>query len=264
MKKLSLHSLLLISLLLLTTHALSAQADQAKNIVGKDLSYKIGQQSFTGYLAYDAAQDGKRPAVLVVHARMGIDQFTKDRVEELAKAGYIAFAVDMYGADRRPETVEEARKLTAEVAGNAQLIKQRFNAALNVLKRQPQAQSSETAAIGYCFGGGIVLNMARIGTSVRGVVSFHGSLNTGIESGRSIRPSVLAFQGDGDPAAPQRVREPFEKEFSNKASGFQFVLYPNLPAHNFTDPNSRTYYEAEAMDAWKQSMAFLNKIFTRR
>jgi dienelactone hydrolase len=144
------------------------------------------------------------PGVLVVHEWRGINAYAKKRAEDLAKEGYAAFAVDLYG-DGIEIPQSEARAKSGEIGSDFPLIESRFNAALELFSAYEQVDASKIGAIGYCFGGGIALNMARMGTEIAGVVSFHGSLNTGLTaSPGDIKTKVLAIQGDQDPVAPYR------------------------------------------------------------
>ena len=123
--------------------------------------------------------------------------------------------------------------------------------------------SNKIAAIGYCFGGGIVLNMARMGSQIKGVVSFHGSMNTGLSAKEGeIKTRILAFQGEGDPAAPLATRTNFTNEMDNAKAKYKYVIYPGVNAHNFTNPAGSTYYQKEADLAWKEMKSFFQEIFT--
>ena len=128
--------------------------------------------------------------------------------------------------------------------------------------RRGRRDRDRIAAIGYCFGGGIVLNMARMGSTIDGVVSFHGSLNTGLNAGRGdVATRVPAIQGDEDPVAPAERRQAFIDEMRNAEADFSYIIFGNLPAHNFTNPDGRSYYENEATLAWASMLSLLDSIF---
>jgi dienelactone hydrolase len=199
--------------------------------------------------------------VIVVHEWTGLNAYAINRAEALAREGYVAFALDMYG-DGKEIPTSQARQMSQTVGGNFTLIPERFNAALAVLRAEPLVNPAKVAAIGYCFGGGIVLNMARIGTDLLGVVSFHGSLNTGLNAqAGTIKTPILAIQGEGDPAAPLANRQRFSAEMSQNAASFEYVVYPGVNAHNFTNPAGATYYPKEADMAWQKMLGFFKELF---
>lgn len=240
--------------------ALAAPSLGAQSIVTKEIRYQAGSQELVGYLAYDSARSGKLPGVLVVHEWQGINAYAKTRAEDLAREGYVGFALDMYGGGREVP-MAEARTLSGQVGSDFPLIQARFNAALEVLKAQPQVDTTKIAAIGYCFGGGIVLNAARMGADLKGVVSFHGSVNTGLTAKKGdIRIPILAIQGEGDPATPVARRDALSQEMKDAGADFEFIVYPGVNAHNFTNPQGSTYYAKEASMAWDSMKAFFQKI----
>ena len=233
----------------------------ASKIMTKDIAYSAGGKTFIGYLAWDASRADRRPGILVVHEWLGLNEYAKRRARDLAAEGYAAFALDMYG-DGKAIPMSEARGMSGKVGSDFPLIKERFNAALAVLKSQPFVDGNNLAAIGYCFGGGIVLNMARMGTTIKGVVSFHGSINTGLTAKPGdIVTKILAYQGDGDPAAPEEKRNAFIAEMDSSGADYEYVVFDNVKAHNFTNPDGSSYYEKESRLAWDGMIAFFNGLF---
>ena len=231
------------------------------DIQTESIRYTVDGQDFVGLLAYDKSSMADRPGVIVVHEWLGINDYAKKRAVDLAKEGYVAFALDMYG-DGNEIPTSEARSMSGKVGSDFPLIEKRFNAALDVLKDAPYVDESNIGAIGYCFGGGIVLNMARMGTEINGVVSFHASINTGLTATRGdVKTKVLAIQGDGDPAAPEEKQKAFIAEMKNSGADFSYIVFGNLPAHNFTNPDGRSYYETEANLAWASMLTFFNSAF---
>jgi len=229
-------------------------------IVTQTVEYSAGGQRLVGYLAYDSSIKTARPGILVVHEWLGLNAYAKKRAEDLAKAGYVGFALDMYG-DGKEIPSSEAREKSRAVGSDFNLIPLRFNAALEVLKKYSQVDSAKIAAIGYCFGGGIVLNMARLGTPLSGVVGFHSSINTGLTAGPGqVKTRILAIQGDGDPAAPAAAQAAFKEEMKNAGADFEHIVYPNLAVHNFTNPEGTTYSAKEADMAWNSMLTFFKKI----
>ena len=248
----------IILLVMLTSY--SAFADN-HNIYTESVTYYVDGQKLTGLLAYDKSVSGKRPGILVVHEWQGINDYAKKRASDLAKEGYVAFALDMYG-DGKEIPRSEARAMSGKIGSDYPLIKKRFNAALDILKKSEFTDQSRTAAIGYCFGGGIVLNMARMGTDINGVVGFHSSINTGLTAGKGdIKTRILAIQGDADPAAPAEKQQAFINEMKESGADFSYIIYGNLQAHNFTNPAGNTYYKDEADMAWASMLVFFDSIF---
>lgn len=252
-KKFVLFGVIIVSVI----SSVSAQAD---NITTRNISYTVDGQKLVGFLAYDPSISSPQPGVLVVHEWLGINDYAKKRAVDLAKEGYIAFALDMYG-DGKEIPMSEARSMSGSVGSDFPLIEARFNAALEILKEDERTDSDKIAAIGYCFGGGIVLNMARMGTDIDGVVSFHGSINTGLSADTGdIQTRILAFQGDGDRAAPLEKRNTFIMEMDESGADYSYVIYEGVAAHNFTNPEGNSYYEKEAMMAWDEMLEFFDEI----
>jgi dienelactone hydrolase len=227
----------------------------------ESVRYTVDGESFVGMLAYDKSSTEVRPGVIVVHEWRGINGYAKKRAMDLAEEGYVAFALDMYG-DGKEVSMSEARSMSGRVGSDFPLIKKRFNAALEVLNDAQYVDGSKIGAIGYCFGGGVVLNMARMGTEIGGVVSFHASINTGLTAKRGdVKTRILAIQGDGDPAAPEERQKAFVDEMKNSGADFSYIVFGNLPAHNFTNPGGSSYYETEANLAWVAMLRFFDEIF---
>lgn len=214
-----------------------------ENIYTESITYNVDGQNLIGFLAYDTSETSKRPGILVVHEWRGINDYAKKRAVDLAKEGYVAFALDMYG-DGKEIPLSEARTMSKTIGSDYPLIKKRFNAGLDVLKTAEYTDKTKTAAIGYCFGGGVVLNMARMGTDINGVVGFHSSINTGLTAQKGdIKTRILAIQGDADPAAPEEKQRAFIEEMKEGEADFSYIIYGNLPAHNFTNLAGKTYFE---------------------
>jgi dienelactone hydrolase len=220
-----------IAALLLSSHALAVVRTQV-------VEYKHGNVVLEGYLAYDDAIQGKRPGVLVVHEWTGLGNYVKQRAEQLAKLGYVAFAIDMYGKGIRPNNPKDAGAQATIYRSNRPLMRDRAKAGLAVLQQNPLTDANRIAAIGYCFGGGTVLELARSGAPVVGVVSFHGNLDTpNPEDARNIKGKVLVLHGANDPYVPPEQVAAFETEMRNAKVDWQLVSYGNT-VHSFTNPES--------------------------
>lgn len=240
-------------------------------IVTREVSYKQGDTVMNGLVAYDDAIKTKRPGVLVVHEWWGHNDYARKRARMLAELGYTALAVDMYGDGKTADHPDDAGKFSSAVGGNPPLAKARFDAALDTLKQQPMVDSDNIAAIGYCFGGGIVLGMARMGTEIDGVVSYHGSLATPTPAQKGdIKSRILVFNGADDPFVKPEQIEAFKQEMAAAGADYRFVNYPGA-VHSFTNPDADAFgkkfnlplaYDEEAdKDSWAQTQAFFKEIF---
>lgn len=242
----------------------SAQAKQIKKLV----DYKDGDQVLEGYLSYDDA-GGKKPVVVVVHEWMGLNDYAKKRADMLAKEGYLAFAADIYGKGIRAKDTKEAGELSSKFKNDRALLRRRIQAAVNTAKMQPKADSSKVAAIGYCFGGTAVLELARSGADVKGVVSFHGGLDNPNPPSQNIKAKVLALHGADDPFVPLKAVHEFEDEMKKSKADFEVTLYSGA-VHSFTnpesgnDPSKGIAYNAEADHrSWIAMNDFLREIFSK-
>lgn len=243
-------------------------------VVGKEVEYKAHGTTLKGYIAWDDAIKGKRPSVLVVHEWWGHNEYARKRARMLAEMGYTAMALDMFGNGKQANHPDEASKFASEVNKNMPVAEARFKAAMKVLQQQKSVDPNHIAAIGYCFGGGIVLEMMRRGVKLDGVASFHGSLasKTTIKPG-TIKTKVLVANGADDPfTAPEQIAA-FKKEMETAKIDYHFINYPGAK-HAFTNPdatklgqefNMPLAYNAEA-DAmsWQELETFLKDIFKKK
>jgi len=243
----------------------------APKIVGKSVGYTSQGVTFRGYLAYDENLKGKRPGVLVVHEWWGLNDYARKRAQMLAELGYTALAVDMYGDGKTAMHPDDAGKFSSELMKNFDVAKVRFLTAMDFLKQQPTVDPARLAAIGYCFGGGVVLNMARQGADLKGVASFHGSLNAvkPAEPGM-VKAKVLVLHGAEDKFIKPEQIEAFKKEMSEAKVDYTFISYPGA-VHSFTSPDADALgkkfnmpigYNADAdKKSWDELKMFLKKIF---
>jgi dienelactone hydrolase len=244
----------------------SAQASAA--IQTKLVEYKDGNQVLEGYLAYDDAIKGKRPGVLVVHEWNGLQDYAKKRTEDLAKLGYVGFAADIYGKGIRPKNPQESAVQAKIYRSDRKLMRSRAIAGLQVLRKNPLTDSKRIAAIGYCFGGGTVLELARSGASLAGVVSFHGNLDTpNPNDAKNIKGRVLVLHGANDPLVPQEQVKGFETEMLQAKVNWQLISYPGA-VHAFTNPEAGNdvskgvaYNESADKGSWQTMKGFFRKIF---
>jgi dienelactone hydrolase len=241
-------------------------------VKGEPVEYSADGVTLKGYLAYDDASQDKRPGILVVHEWWGHNAYARKRADMLAEMGYVALAVDMYGDGKQADHPDDAGKFAGELRQNMPLAQTRFQAAMDFLNQQAQADSSKTAAIGYCFGGGVVLEMARKGLPLKGVASFHGSLAPTGEPAQvgQVKASVAVFNGEADKMVPAEQVAGFKQEMEAAKVDYQYVGYPNV-LHSFTNPEADVFaekfgmpikYDADAdKDSWAKLGEFLSKVF---
>ena len=238
------------------------------NIQAKTVEYKHGDTVLEGYVSFDDSIGGKRPGILLVHEWKGLGDQVKKRADMLAALGYTAFAVDMYGKGIRPQTNEEAAKQAGIYKNDRKLMRERVKAGLEILKQQPTVDTTKLAAIGYCFGGTTILELARSGEDMKGFVSFHGALNTPTpEDAKNIKGKVLALHGADDPNVPEAEVKAFEEEMRSAKADWQLIAYGGA-VHSFTNPeagndNSRgaAYNEKADKRSWETMKVFFREIF---
>jgi dienelactone hydrolase len=246
-------------------------AARAPSVVGEEIAYQADGITMKGYLAYDKAQQGKRPGVLVVHEWWGHNEYARRRARMLAEMGYTALAVDMYGDGKLAEHPEDAGKFAGAVFANLPGARARFEKAMEVLAQHETVAGDDLAAIGYCFGGGVVLHMAREGVDLDGVASFHGSLatKTPAQPGK-VKAAVLVAHGAADSFIPAEHIDGFKKEMDAAGVDYTFNSYEGA-LHSFTVPEADELgkkhglpvaYQAEAdQQSWAALAAFLQRVF---
>ncbi len=230
----------------------------------REIEYRQGDTVLQGFIAWDDAARGKRPGVLVVHEWWGHNEHARNQARRLAEAGYVGFALDMYGKGKVTTHPQDAQAFVSEATKDPAVVVARFNAALEQLKRDPHVDTTRIAAIGYCFGGAVVLDMARAGAPLAAVVTFHGALatKTPAQPGK-IKARVLVLAGGADPFVPPEQIDAFKREMQAAGARFEVVVYPGAK-HGFTNPNAGQYgmeqlaYNAEAD---QRSWAAMLKLF---
>jgi len=248
-------------LLVMTTGAQAA-------IRTSTVEYRQGDAVLEGYLAYDDASKSVRPGVLVVHEWWGINNYIRKRTEQLARLGYVAFAADIYGKGNRATSREEAVLLSGKFKNDRLLMRERALAGLETLRKNSLVDMKRIAAIGYCFGGAAVLELARSGVDMAGVVSFHGNLDTPTPGdAKNIKGRVLALAGGDDPFVPAQQVIAFEDEMRKGGVDWQVVTYGSA-VHAFTNPENGTdnsrgaaYNEKADRRSWEAMKVFFGEIF---
>jgi dienelactone hydrolase len=242
-------------------------------VKGEPVTYTAGDLTFNGYLAYDDSITTKRPGILVVHEWWGHNEYARKRARMLAELGYTALAVDMYGDGKQADHPGDAGKFASEVRQNLPEAKQRFAAAMRILQDHPTVDPEKIAAIGYCFGGGMVLQMARLGLGLDAVVSFHGSLATDTPAiPGTVKARILICDGADDRLVPPGQIQSFHKEMRAAGVDYKFISYPEAK-HSFTNPDADMYaekfnipvgYNAEAdRRSWNDMQKFFQETFAK-
>jgi dienelactone hydrolase len=242
-------------------------------VVGKPVEYAADSVTLKGYIAFDDKFTGKRPGILVVHEWWGHNEYARKRADMLAELGYVALAVDMYGDGKQANHPDDAGKFAGEVMKNMPAMKARFLAALTLLKRSEDVDPANIGAIGYCFGGGVVLGMAREGADLKGVVSFHGSLATQspAQKGR-VKAKILVCNGAADKFVSEESIKEIKAEMKAAKVDFKFVNYPDA-IHSFTNPASTelgkkfnlplAYNEKADKKSWADMQEFFKRVFKK-
>jgi len=242
------------------------------DIRSEEVSYRAGDTTLKGYIAWDANSPGPRPGVIVVHEWWGHNDYVRRRARMLAEEGYAALALDMYGDGKNTQHPDDAQKFVMEAVSNADVAKARFLAAYDLLKQHDATDPSKIAAIGYCFGGAVALQMARFGADLDGVASFHGTLSP---QGAPAQPGVmkakvLVLHGADDPLVPQAQVAAFKREMDAAGVDYTFIEYPGA-THAFTNPEATergrrlnmplAYDEAADQQSWAELQKFLQGLF---
>jgi dienelactone hydrolase len=250
---------------------MNAEADR-NAIKEEKVNYKANGTSLVGYVYYDSTATGKRPIVVVVPEWWGLTEYPRLRARKLAELGYVAFAADMYGNGQVASNPQEAQSLATTMYQNVETAQGRLKAALEKAKSYPLSDTSQTAAIGYCFGGSMVLNAAVLGAGFDGVVSFHGGLD-GVQLPKSkVETDILICNGAADTFITQEQIDAFTKALDSVGADYTFKSYPDA-VHAFTNPNATemgkkfnmpiAYNAAADTASWNDMKQFFGKLFNK-
>lgn len=237
----------------------------------ENITYTGDNITMNGYVVYDENKEGPRPAILVVHEWWGLNDYPKMRARELAKLGYIAMAIDMYGNGKQADNPKLADSLASPFYSDPQMAKRRFDAALEKLKTYSQTDASNMGAIGYCFGGTQVVTAAKLGDDLKGIVSFHGGALNAVPVNKDVlKAEILVCHGAADQFVPQSVVDAFKKQMDSIGAKYDVKVYEGA-THAFTNPAATemgkkfdlpiAYNAAADTASWNDMKAFFDKVF---
>jgi dienelactone hydrolase len=222
----------------------------------REVEYRAGETVLKGFMAWDAAAQGTRPGVLVVHEWWGHNAHTRAQARRLAEAGYVGFAIDMFGGGKSTTHPQDAQGFVGEAMKDQAVMTARFNAALDVLKADTHVDPERIGAVGYCFGGMVVLSQARSGADLDAVASFHGALPSGPVDSGAVKAHVLVATGGADPFVPAEAVEAFRQTMAAAGAAIHVVTYADAK-HGFTNPDAASFgMEQLAYNAAADSASF--------
>ncbi len=245
----------------------SCQKELPVKVKGMEVTYATDSTNLKGYIAFDENKKGKRPAILIVHEWWGHNNYVRERADSLAKLGYTAFAVDMYGDGKQADHPSDAGKFAGAVFSNMDEAQARFQAAIDLLKEQESVDADKLAAIGYCFGGSVALTMANSGMDLDAVAAFHSGVGLPVPPNKNLKAKVLVCNGADDPFISPESITAFKSAMDSIGASYEYIAYPGV-VHSFTskeaDANGEKFnlplkYDA---DADQKSWASLQKLLT--
>lgn len=257
-----------IKTMVLAAAVIMTAANLQAKIITETVDYKQGGTVLEGFIAYDDELKGRRPGVIIVHQWMGLKDYEKMRAEQIARLGYVAFAIDIYGKGIRAANREEAAKLATIYRSDRKLMRDRARAGFDYMKKMKNVDPARIAAMGYCFGGGVVLELARSGADAIGVISFHGSYGTpNPDDAKKIKGRVLAIHGADDPAIKPEDVVALQNEMRNANVDYEIKIYGGA-VHAFTDPSAgndpskgAAYNKRADERSWVDMIRFYKEIF---
>jgi dienelactone hydrolase len=234
----------------------------------QEVEYKQGTTVLSGFFAWDDAVKGKRPGVLVVHEWWGLNEHAREQARRLAKAGYVGFAIDMYGKGKVATHPDDAKKFMSEAMASPAVAKARFDAGLALLKKRPEVNPKQIGAAGYCFGGAVALEMARAGEPLAFVATFHGALATKTPAKKgAVKPRLLIMTGSDDPMVDKTQVDALKSEMTAAGAKYEVIEYPGAK-HAFTNPDAGKYgmpgieYNAKAdQDSFAALLKLMSELF---
>jgi dienelactone hydrolase len=235
-----------------------------------EVSYNADNTNLHAYVAYDDNIKGKRPGIIVVHEWWGMNDYPKMRARKLAELGYVAMAVDLYGNGKTVDNDKDAGALATPFYSDPEMTKRRLEVFISNLKKYPEVDTTKIAAIGYCFGGGMVLNTARLGENLAAVVSFHGSLIGTPARKDLLKSKILVCHGMDDKFVSAEEVQKFKKQMDSIGADYELKQYPNA-THAFTNPAATetgkrlnmpiAYNPAADSASWNDMKKFFERVF---
>ncbi len=252
---------------------LVVEVDTIPNVVGSELTYSSDTTTMKGYIAFDENLKEKRPGILVVHEWWGHNEYTRDRARMLAELGYVALAVDMYGDGQLAEHPDDAMKFSGMVMSNMENSTERFKAAYAELAKNPMVDPNSISAIGYCFGGSLIMSLANAGMDLDGVAAFHSGVQLPIAPGPELKAKVLVQNGGADPFISAESVEAFKASMDAAGASYEYISYPDAQ-HAYTNPgadelgakfNLPLKYQKEADEqSWAKLQDFLSSLYPNK
>jgi dienelactone hydrolase len=234
----------------------------------KEIEYKQGNTPLQGFMAWDDSAKGKRPGVLVIHEWWGLNEHARQQAIRLAKAGYVGFALDMYGKGKVAQHPQDAQAFAAEANRDPNVVKARFEAGLAQLKKDPHVDPKRIGVVGYCMGGTIALAMAGSGEDLSAVATFHAGVQNvpDVKKGQ-VKPRILVNTGADDPMAPAGKLDALKHSFADAGARIEVISYPGAK-HAFTNPDAgkagmpALAYNADAdKKSWDNTMKMFQEVF---
>lgn len=249
----------------------NADSSQTQAVVGEEINYSTDEVTMNGYIAYDSTVEGKRPGILVVHEWWGHDEYARSRADQLAELGYVALAVDMYGDGKQASHPEDAQKFSGEVMSNFDSARNRFQAALETLKSNPNVDQEQIGAIGYCFGGSVIISMANAGVPLDGVAAFHAGLQLPVMPQEGTTTSrILVMNGADDPFVTEEQEANLDSAMAAANVEYTYIAYEGVK-HSFTNPDATErgsefglpleYNEEADKKSWERMKEFFSTTF---
>jgi len=248
----------------------SPPEESGVQLKGEEVTYSTDSTQMKGYVVYDSSLKTKRPGILVVHEWWGHNAYSRHRADMLAALGYTAMAVDMYGDGKQASHPEDAGKFSSMVMQNMDVARARFEAAMKLLKSQPTVDPDKIAAIGYCFGGSVVLTMADAGEDLDAVAAFHGGLQLPIMPNKDLKARVLVCNGADDPFIPKEAVTAYTRAMDSIGADYKYIAYEGAK-HSFTSKAADSlgkkfnlplaYQEKADKESWQELQDFLNETF---
>jgi dienelactone hydrolase len=264
----------MISIVFISCNSNQTKTDKSqviKNQIKTEIVlYHNDSSNYSGYIAYDSSTKKSRPVVFIIHEWWGQNDYVKRRANQLAELGYLAMAIDLYGVNKTAKTVEEAASFSKSFYQNSQLAKNNYELAYTIVKKYPQADTNNIAIIGYCFGGAMALEIARMGENINGVVSFHGGLSGQTPQKDLLKAKVLVCHGADDQFVSKNEVNLFKKQMDSIGADYKFVQYEGA-THAFSNPDATewgkkfnipiAYNQNADTSSWNEMKQFFTKIF---